>query len=350
MRDEIDLAFETTNDALNEDVATKAEAFRESGQIGDLIRLRDSRVRAGQHLRNTVTETQVHLPNVTEMAEPLAIGADGLPEIDVNDLSIERLQSAMHHHGALIVRNLMSARRAFEFRKKIDHAFEEAKAYFQAEQAGTLDERSTNGKAMFMPALPGEKLQLRVDKMFMDISGAMSTFLSPKVSYDLLDYFEEIGLRALLMAYFQDEPCLSFKKSVLRLTQVQERPTEWHQDGAFMGRGIRSLNLWTALTDCGAGTESPGMDLVPKRLTEVIEPGTNGAIFDWSVSNETVKTRLADFPPVRPFFAAGDAVIFDHFNLHCTSFSPEFSQPRYAIETWFFSKSGCAENQKPVFW
>jgi hypothetical protein len=117
-----------------------------------------------------------------------------------------------------------------------------------------------------------------------------------------------------------------------------------------MDKGIKSLNIWISLTDCGNGTESPGMDLIPRRLNKIVQPGQNGAIFDWSISNQTVEEEFKDVKPARPFFGAGDGVIFDHFNLHATSSAPEFTQNRYAIETWFFAKSQCALNQNPVFW
>ncbi len=117
-----------------------------------------------------------------------------------------------------------------------------------------------------------------------------------------------------------------------------------------MTPGIDSLNLWVALTDCGAGTNSPGMDLVPKRLTDIVPAGGNGAAFNWSISNKTVVEDFADVEIAQPYFGAGDAVFFDHFNLHATSSGAEFTMPRYAIETWFFSKSRSAQNQIPVHW
>ena len=45
----------------------------------------------------------------------------------------------------------------------------------------------------------------------------------------------------------------------------------WHQDGAFMG-DVRALNLWLSLSRCG--DESPGLDIVPRRLDDLVATTT----------------------------------------------------------------------------
>lgn len=337
------------NEDLIAQVTEMADRYRDGGQIGDLVRLRDLRVRAGQRISDEILTgwagDEEEIPPQLFESE-----SSDLPEIDVRELSIEALRSAMHHNGALIVRNFFSPREAFDYQREIEGVIEAAREHHEFEVNGEPEVRSTNSKARFLPLKKPASEERGGSHAFLGKSGAIETFLSPRVSAKLLDSFENQGLRGLLQAYFQDEPCLSFKKSVLRRSEPLKHPAEWHQDGAFMNKGIQSLNLWISLTDCGDGTESPGMDLIPRRLTSVLPTGTNGAIFDWSVSGATVVEAFPDTTPARPFFAAGDAVFFDHFNLHATSSSPAFTQPRYAIETWFFSKSRCALNQTPVFW
>ncbi|MDZ7732372.1 MAG: hypothetical protein U5R31_04010 [Acidimicrobiia bacterium] len=92
---------------------------------------------------------------------------------------------------------------------------------------------------------------------------------------------------------------------------------------------------------------SPGLDLVPQRFPEVLETGTNGAQFDWSVGPGTVE-RVARHPVVRPEFRAGDALLFDELFLHRTGVSPGMTRPRYAIESWFFAPSTYPEAQIPI--
>lgn len=129
-----------------------------------------------------------------------------------------------------------------------------------------------------------------------------------------------------------------------------DKPAEWHQDGAFMTEEIKSINLWIALSDCGKGTNCPGMDFVPKRLDKIMPTGGEHGLFHWSVSPKSIDKWFKDCPPVTPTYKAGDAIFFDHYNLHVTSYSPEYTKPRYALETWFFAEDFPAHNQKPAYW
>ena len=52
-------------------------------------------------------------------------------------------------------------------------------------------------------------------------------------------------------------------------------PGAWHQDGAFMG-DVRALNLWLSLSRCG--DESPGLDIVPRRLDQMVATTTDEAL------------------------------------------------------------------------
>lgn len=336
------------NDELVEGVSQAAELFRSGGKVGDLVRLRNSRISAGTLVKtglNTAWQPDTSVPE-----RLFDLGETGMPEIHVNDLSPETVSSAMYYYGALIVRNFFQPARALHFQKNIDRVMDSALAYVDATADDGPDDRSTDQKSYFMPVPKTAGLKKQRAHVFLKDSGSVETFLSPRVSQELLDCFEELGLRTILQRYFRDEPCVSYQKCVLRRATPLPHRAEWHQDGAFMDEGIQSLNVWVALTDCGDGTDAPGMDLVPKRLNKIIPTGTNGAIFNWSVSDETVREEFKDVPVARPYFGAGDAVFFDHFNLHATSSDPAFTQPRYAIETWFFSKSRCAKNQTPVYW
>ena len=50
--------------------------------------------------------------------------------------------------------------------------------------------------------------------------------------------------------YFGEPPMLLARKGTLRRISHEGTSGGWHQDGAFMGVGIRSLNVWLALTHC----------------------------------------------------------------------------------------------------
>jgi len=107
---------------------------------------------------------------------------------------------------------------------------------------------------------------------------------------------------------------------------------------------VRSLNLWLSLSRCG--DQAPGLDIVPRRLDRVLETGTDGAMFDWSVSPAVVES--VGTPVLRPELGPGDALLFDHLFLHRTAVDPSMTKERYAIESWFFAPSTYPEGQIPL--
>ena len=106
------------------------------------------------------------------------------------------------------------------------------------------------------------------------------------------------------------------------------------------------MNVWLALTDCGR--DAPGMDVVPRRIDRVLETGTAGARFEWSVSPSKVGELLDGAEPLRPEFRAGDLLLFDQLFLHQTATDPAMTRDRYAVETWCFGPTGYPDKQVPL--
>ena len=185
-------------------------------------------------------------------------------------------------------------------------------------------------------------------RKFIANTGGVWAADSPRGMFDVMELYRELQLKKLLADYFGEAPCLSVKKWVLRRVDPIAGEADWHQDGAFMGKDVHSMNLWIALSDCGGDSINPGIDLVPKRLEHIVQTGTDGARFDWTVGPEYVEKNFTDTPWIRPAFKAGDALFFDHMNLHRTAWSPTITGRRYAIECWFFAASVSAENQIPM--
>jgi hypothetical protein len=116
----------------------------------------------------------------------------------------------------------------------------------------------------------------------------------------------------------------------------------WHQDGAFLGRGVRTVNAWFALSACGR--RAPGMQLVPLRLDRLLATGDHETSFDWTVSRQTIARALPGVPVWEPEFLPGDVLFFDHWFLHRTAPRPWHWRSRYAIESWFFAPSVYADD------
>jgi hypothetical protein len=184
-------------------------------------------------------------------------------------------------------------------------------------------------------------------RKFIREGGGVWTIESPRVLFDFLETLERAGLRPLITDYLGERPALSLYKSTLRRTHPMPR-AEWHQDGAFLGEGIRTINLWLCLSHCGE--DAPGLDLLPRRLDRVVETGEGGAILDWTAGPETVEKAAEGVPVIRPKFEPGDALLFDELFLHRTATDETMTRNRYAIETWFFAPSRYPGDQIPFVW
>lgn len=316
-----------------------------------LIELRNLRLEAGEQLVRS-GESQKITPCPPLCDNPFPGLSNEFPSIDATELTPDILAGAIRHHGALIVRGFADKQFCERSRDNIDKALSSAEKFYSVRpevREKMLKEKF--GQDIWFNLFSQIKgHSTSADAFMMSRTGAVWTFLSPKITHNLTRFFDRAGLRPILKKYFEDEPCLSLNKSVLRRVTPLENPADWHQDGAFMPSNIKSLNLWIALSECGEGTNCPGMDFVPRRFESVVETGTNGAYFDWSVSHRSVHEWYKDTPPIRPYFEEGDAIFFDHFNLHVTSHDETFTQPRYAIETWFFAQNYNAGNQTPAYW
>jgi len=133
---------------------------------------------------------------------------------------------------------------------------------------------------------------------------------------------------------------------VLRRADASLHQSTWHQDGAFLGEGIRTLDIWFALSRCGR--DAPGLELIPLRLGRVLPTGEPGTYFEWTASPETIARELPDAPRWRPAFEAGDVLFFDHLLLHRTAAEPEMPGVRYAIESWWFAASVYPRTSTPL--
>jgi hypothetical protein len=255
---------------------------------------------------------------------------ESIPEVAHADLNAVRLRSALTHHGSLIVRGFATERQVARTVHDIDEAIAAYDAIGNGDGEG--DGADTERDGWFAPF---EHVQAS-NRKFMREAGSVLAVDSPFALCNLVDTFERQDVGQLASDYFGEPPALLALKCSLRRVPVTARTGDWHQDGAFMGAGIRSLNIWLALTHCG--DSAPGLDVVGRRLDGLVETGTEGAWFKWSVGNR-MALRVASDSVTRPVFEAGDALIFDHLCLHRTAVDPGMTNDRHAIEAWFLAPS-----------
>ncbi|MGI8726543.1 MAG: phytanoyl-CoA dioxygenase family protein [Solirubrobacterales bacterium] len=264
---------------------------------------------------------------------------DHLPTVAAAELGPELIRAAFLDAGCLLVRGLLDRGSVESLKAGIDRAFEGRDAYLDGKKASETT-------PWFRPFVPAERYQVS-DKAFnrhVKGSGSVWAVDSPRMMFELLETFEAAGLLDLATGYLGERPAFSMKKSVLRRVEA-DSGAAWHQDGAFLGDGIRTINFWIALNRCG--DTAPGMDIVARRLTEIVPTGTEDALFEWAVSDQLV-SELPDAPVARPIFEPGDALLFDHLCLHRTAADPQMPKQRYATETWCFAPSSYPEAQIPI--
>lgn len=263
-------------------------------------------------------------------------GVMGIPEIPAAQLDLPRLASGILYHGALLVRGLLTASCTDGLARGFDRALA-ARAAF-----GVAGTRSP-WYAPFDCWSADESAELNVARSFNHAAGSVLAVDSPRMLREWIDLARQLGLLDLIAVYFGERPWLSALKTTLRRIPATIKRADWHQDGAFLGNDIRSVNVWLALSDCGV--DAAGLDVVPRRLDAIVPTGTGGAIFDWSVGPDTVARTAGTTGIASPHFAAGDALLFDHFCLHRTSVPPGICRERYAIESWFFAPSAYPAKQ-----
>jgi hypothetical protein len=262
----------------------------------------------------------------------------GLPEIEARALDAAVLGGAILHHGSLIVRGLVDPSTATRLREGVDRALDACEAH-QADPAAPLE-------SAHVPFPLPEDTPLIHGRRFLRSGGAVWATESPGLLEDILEIYRARGVLAAIEGYLGEAPMLSVGKTVLRRAEPTGRGGDFHQDGAFMGADIRTVNVWVALSDCGV--DAPGLELVPRRLPGLAEAGTRGAWFDWSVGRPVAQEAAGEAGLATPSFRCGDAILFDQLMLHATYATPEMDRRRYAIESWFFAPSSYPADQVAI--
>jgi hypothetical protein len=323
------------------DLRASALASAAQGRYRDAIRLATLHVRAGadEELERLLVSWRMaafaelakagpNEPWPPAYADPFP-GLSGLPEIPAAELTTQVLAGAILHHGALLVRGLVSEEDAAKFRPGIDQAFDAFSAW--------LGNRKTPPNRWFSPAPIPADTELAKSRHWQMMGGGCWAADSPHMLFELVELLERTGVVGMVGEYLGEKPALSVGKTTLRKIPAGQKNSGWHQDGQFLGIDVRSVNFWLALSPCGR--DAPGIDLVPKRIPYIVETGTHGAEMPWIVGPGLVDSLAADAPVTSPEFAAGDALLFDHLFLHRTGLPPNRTLDRWAIEAWMFAPS-----------
>ncbi len=259
---------------------------------------------------------------------------DGLPEVDAARLSGELLGGSITNHGCLHVRGLVDLPTVERLRSHIERSFEARERFVAGADPASVE-------PWFVPFAPGRDKAERFarDKFIRAVD-------APSALWEISELFARVGLTRTVTDYFQERPAMIANKWVLRRSPSGVVGTDFHQDGAFLGAGIRTVDCWIALSHCGPGTERPAMDIIPKRFDGVLDDHA-GATFPWSLAEAALGGALADVPLCSPVFEEGDALLFDELLPHRTTQGLDLTT-RYAIESWFVAPSSYPDKHLPV--
>ncbi|CAA0096836.1 Uncharacterised protein [Halioglobus japonicus] len=326
------------------------EALR---QLSQLVRQRDNPVLERALVDLRLKNCSAREPAMSEVGEPGGDTAgvmefrEGIPEVDAADFSVPLLRRAISEAGYLIVRGFFDQQDAAELRGCVDASLNARVDIESDNEAKPAD----NPWYYPSPHFPGKHVSFASEaskKTYMR-TGSIRVIDSPRGSFKVLDIYRKHRMKAIVEAYFGEPAVLATRKWVFRLVTPRDDVGKgigggWHQDGRFMGQDIRALNMWVALSDCGHGTAAPGMAIIPKRISTILETGTREAQFNWVVPPSLVEEIAQAAPLTKPHFAAGDALFFDHFSLHRSGHDEGQSENRYALESWFYASSASADN------
>lgn len=253
-----------------------------------------------------------------------------LPSCTVSQLCPELVRAAFNKAGCLYVPGVLDADEVAQLREVIDST--------HADWERDREQRSWVAPARI--AEPEGHNRLIGTRSLSRPLGAALAVDSPRAMFRCSEMLERHGLVDLARDFLGEVPMYSANKFVLWRVPADGPDASWHQDGRFLedSNDIRSLNVWTALTDCGEGEDAPGMELVLERLDYYVMPDES-CDFDWTVSDKQVDSFRERVPVVTPRFRAGDMLLFDHRLLHRTARLQGMTQQRYAIETWMFPLS-----------
>jgi hypothetical protein len=258
-----------------------------------------------------------------------------LPEVASSELTGGLLRAGILRDGCLLVRGLVPRERALALADEIDQAFEHRRRH-------ETGQRPAEG--YYEEFEPHERYGSVFGRSWIEQGGGLLAADAPMLSFGMMELFRAASLPRIASDYLGEPALISVHKTTLRKADPSV-PGAWHQDGYFMG-AVRSLNLWLSLSRCG--DVAPGLDLVPRRLEDYVATATDEAILDYTISQQKAEEAAGEDRIIRPIFEPGDALFFDELFLHKTGASPEMSNPRYAIENWFFGGSAFPDEYAPL--
>ena len=262
-------------------------------------------------------------------------------EVGAQQLTTDILAGTVAHHGCIVVRGVFSEPQAASIVDLIERVHRSRESgHTNSECGGDFAEG-----ALYRP-LPGAQPRDRSLRRRVADRGGIWLADSPAATAQVIDWLAETNVIESVRGHFGERPFFSLQKSTLRRSQPVRKVTSWHQDGSFLDSSVRTMNLWVALSDCGGAQATPALEVVPKRVPEVLP--VDNVMHNFAISFDLVAELTLDAPTVIPQFAPGDALMFDERFVHRTHLPQGMTRTRYALECWMFAPSHQSPNYTPL--
>ena len=161
-------------------------------------------------------------------------GRTGIVEVAPEQLTGELVGGAINHHGCLRINGLLDPSTAEHFRGRIEAAFE-------ARQRLADGTPPDSASPWFVPFEPGRP---KAEGFGRDLF--VRAVDAPDALCELVEIFTETGIRRAISEYLAERPAMIANKWVLRRSDSGMLLHDFHQDGAFLGEGIRTIDCWIA--------------------------------------------------------------------------------------------------------
>jgi hypothetical protein len=301
------------------------------------LALIDLRLEAGAQLPSGAARW----PWPPRQADPFPDVDGAVPEVDARELTAEILGGAVAHHGCLIVRDVFDDDQVAQAVEVIDRADARRSA-----EAAPDETAGSAADAWYRPVATGTPMATAVERAMVGRQGGTWLADSPTATARILDQLTDVGVVEAIGTHLGERPYISLQKSTLRLSPPAWNYVAWHQDGSFLDADVRTMNVWVALTPCGGDLPTPGMEIIPRRVDEILE--IDPAWSKHAIPFELMDEVMAKTPSVIPEFGPGDGMLFDERCVHRTHLPEVLTDPRYALECWFFAPSHHSSNYTPV--
>jgi hypothetical protein len=301
---------------------------------------------AAASLCRAIEVSRAELDSFGYEVRPPTFRSAPIASVAAADLNVRVLREALQTDAALVVRGLLSPERCARAAALISAAraerdrFDECSSQERARSGPrSADEVFVPLASTLAPAVPLAMLQ--------DVARLCQAVLvaeAPAVLDELMLVLAETRLLPLVAEHLGESPAVSVDKLLVRSAAPEiprsflpeELDPGWHQDGADWDPGTRSLNVWIAFDDCGPGTGRRSMEVFPKPVNAVVPPALG---VDPSAHVDAIRALQREIAPAALSLAAGDAVLFDHLNVHRSEGGRQYTATRRSAEFWFFAPS-----------